>query len=232
MTTPTEVQPKVWCHINGTQDQMFDRFCISELCKGWPVYRDTSEWNNYRDLFLNDAYVWTTWGGATHIDQFIEKSKEGKAKGDFIMHRENGTLVDISGDRGIGKMKATITQRFTVQECPVDIECDCRFIFFVQKLTNIGWKIKYVKLFYEKDRCIPVDPNKIPKFDEQELEKYPEGYKYLGYAQRTLGHEILLGLPTLYNKGFTKMYEMMQKWLEREEIDLFWEDKRHTDGKN
>ncbi|CAF4032468.1 unnamed protein product, partial [Rotaria sordida] len=101
MTTPNEVQPKIWCHINGTQEEILDRFCISELCKGWPVYRDASELNNYRDLFLNDAYVWTTWGGATHIDEFIKKSKQGKTNGDFIMHRENGTLVDLAGDRGI-----------------------------------------------------------------------------------------------------------------------------------
>lgn len=48
-------------HINGTQDEINARFCIQELCKGWPVYRDFSEWHNYRSLFTKEgAYVWTS----------------------------------------------------------------------------------------------------------------------------------------------------------------------------
>jgi hypothetical protein len=40
---------------------MLDRFAVSELCKGWPVYRDASEWKNYRNLFVDKgAYVWTS----------------------------------------------------------------------------------------------------------------------------------------------------------------------------
>jgi hypothetical protein len=59
--TAEETQPVVYSHINGSQDEMLDRYCVSELCKGWPVYRDASEWNNYRDLFVKDSgYVWTS----------------------------------------------------------------------------------------------------------------------------------------------------------------------------
>lgn len=48
-------------HINGTTEELLARQCIIELCKGWPVYRDFSEWHNYRSLFTkNDAYVWTS----------------------------------------------------------------------------------------------------------------------------------------------------------------------------
>ena len=46
------------------------------------------------------------------------------------MHRENGTLVDLNPvtGRAVGKMKATITQRFMFPEGACDVECDCRFI--------------------------------------------------------------------------------------------------------
>ena len=60
--TPEDTQPMLYNHINGNTSEALDRFCVSELCKGWPVYRDASEWNNYRDLFVKDedAYVWTS----------------------------------------------------------------------------------------------------------------------------------------------------------------------------
>ena len=58
---PEESEPVVTNHINGSQEETIARLCITELCKGWPVYRDASEWQNYRSLFAKDgAYVWTS----------------------------------------------------------------------------------------------------------------------------------------------------------------------------
>lgn len=60
MTSPNDPQPKIYNHLNGTDQEKLDRFAVSELCKGWCVYRDASEWTNYRDLFTKDANVWTS----------------------------------------------------------------------------------------------------------------------------------------------------------------------------
>ncbi|KAJ1337291.1 nuclear transport factor 2 family protein [Microdochium nivale] len=160
MTSPRDPQANEYTHVRGTRDDLFDRLTVSELCKGWPVYRDASEWKNYRSLFAEDAYVWTTWSKRLHIDAFIAASKKGKAAGDFIMHRECGTLVDLNPatGRAVGKMKATITQRFrqpvTVtaalsttdaavkaaadndNDLEYDVDCDCQFHFFCYKDTT------------------------------------------------------------------------------------------------
>lgn len=140
------------------------------------------------------------------------------------MHRENGTLanVNLAKQRGVGKMKATITQRFTIQGIPVDVECDCRFIFFC-KIENGEWKAQFVKLFYEKDKMIAVDGKTVPTFPQEELDGYTEGYKYLAAAQHSLGHKILNDLPNAMNQGFKDMYTAMADWLQGKEIDLFWE---------
>lgn len=140
------------------------------------------------------------------------------------MHRENGTLVNLNlaKDRAVGKMKATITQRFTLDGCEVDVECDCRFIFWCKKEEG-EWKAQYNKLFYEKSKLIPVDGKNVPDIPQDVLAKYPEGYKYLAAAQHKAGHSILNDLPTMNNKGFYQMYEAMAAWLQGEEIDLFWE---------
>lgn len=142
------------------------------------------------------------------------------------MHRENGTLVDLnpSTSRAVGKMKATITQRFDYDGVRFDMECDTRFIFFCHKSptsTSSGrpeWKTQYVKLFYEKDKLVPTDGHTVPKFEKSELEKHPEGYQYLGAAQARLGHKILGGLPTMNNQGFYDLYTAIDDWLQGKDV--------------
>ena len=224
---PEESEPVVTNHINGSTEEILARLCITELCKGWPVYRDASEWQNYRSLFTKEgAYVWTTWSGGLTIEDFIAVSIKGRANGDFIMHRENGTLanVNLSKQRGLGKMKATITQRFSMRGVEIDVECDCRFIFFC-RIEDSEWKAQYVKLFYEKDRVVPVNGRDVPEgvFVKEELDKYTEGYKYLAVAQNSLGHKILIDLPNAENKGFHDMYASMADWLQGKDVNLFTE---------
>ncbi|KAK4244657.1 hypothetical protein C7999DRAFT_17101 [Corynascus novoguineensis] len=241
MTSPTDPHSKCFSHINGTNEQLSDRLAISELCKGWPVYRDASEWKNYRNLFTEDATVWTTWSGPRHVDDFITISKAGKENGVFIMHRECGTLVELNScnGRAIGKMKATITHRFkfdpstsgagaspATETAEFDVDCDCRFIFFCEKNpVTKEWKAKYVKLFYEKDKVVPVDGRTAPIFAKEELDQIPTGYKYLGAAQARLGYQIDLDLPTAGGELFGRMYGEMEKWLDGKSVDLFWEKK-------
>ena len=140
------------------------------------------------------------------------------------MHRENGSLVDLNLGKGraIGKLKATITQRFTIQGMQCDVDCDVRFIFFCLRDANSDWKCKYYKSFYEKDKVSPVDGKNCPDFSKELLAQYPEGYQYLGAAQHMIGHEILMDLATANNKEFFMMYDAMHEWLEGNEPNLFW----------
>lgn len=77
-------------------------------------------------------------------------------------------------------MKATITQRFAdLEGVECDIDCDCRFIFFCKKLAD-GWKAQWVKLFYEKDKVVPIDGKTVPQFPKSELAKYTQGERDSG----------------------------------------------------
>lgn len=60
MTSPTEPHSSVFSHINGSTADLLDRLAVAEICKGWPVYRDASEWQNFRSLFAPKAKVWTS----------------------------------------------------------------------------------------------------------------------------------------------------------------------------
>ncbi|GAP88872.1 putative catabolic 3-dehydroquinase [Rosellinia necatrix] len=241
MTSPSDPQKGTYHHINGNPGDILDRLAVSELCKGWPVYRDASEWKNFRSLFCQDAFVWTTWSKRQTIDGFIKVSKEGKSRGDFIMHRECGTSVDLNPHtrRAVGKMKATITQRFVipgdakrgVESVFFDVDCDCRFHFFcLEQPGSDGseWKVRYVKLIYDKDKVVPVDGKTAPVFSQEALQRYPKGYQYLGAAQHMLGHDVDEHLPTVQaaelgteNPLWLDMYDKMGQWLGGDDdIDL------------
>ena len=60
MTTPLETHTRQYSHINGSASELLDRLSVQEICRGWPVYRDASEWMNFRSLFSDVAYVWTS----------------------------------------------------------------------------------------------------------------------------------------------------------------------------
>jgi len=166
------------------------------------------------------------WSGGLAIDDFIAVSKEGRKNGDFIMHRENGTLVDLNlvKSRAVGKLKATITQRFTDPRTgyQFDVDCDVRFIFFCTFTPAQEWKCKYYKSFYEKDRVSAVDGIHCPEFKSEQLGRFPEGYQYLGVAQEMIGHPVITNLATMQNGEFYKMYEAMHDWLEGRDPDLWW----------
>ncbi|KAI1206644.1 uncharacterized protein F4807DRAFT_438783 [Annulohypoxylon truncatum] len=151
------------------------------------------------------------------------------------MHRECGTLVELNPfkSRAVGKMKATITQRFRIggndstgiEPIVFDVDCDCRFHFFC--LRDSAWKVKYVKLVYEKDKLVPVDGKMTPSFAKETLDRYPEGYKYLGAAQSMLGHDVDVCLPTIQspdlgaaNPQWLELYDKMGQWLDGNDIDL------------
>lgn len=151
-------------------------------------------------------------------------SKEGRAKGDFILHEAHGVLalVNLPRSRGVGTMKTTISQRFRIDGIDVDVECNNTFFFFCL-LQQGKWKAQYYKVIYEKDRVLPADGQHVPTgvFDRQELEKYTVGYQYLGTAQMAVaGHEIDKKLATFGNGGFERMYEAVGKWLEGESVDI------------
>ena len=147
------------------------------------------------------------------------------------MHRECGTLVDLNPakNRAVGKMKATITQRFEHDGVPYDIDCESEFIFYCLKNANNEWKVRWKKVFYVRDKLVMVGvptPDAVEKlaklFTKQELEKYPWGYQYLAVAQHDIGHEIESKLPTWSNDYYMKMYGCMQDWLDGKDINLYW----------
>ncbi|KAK1074115.1 Vacuolar protease A [Friedmanniomyces endolithicus] len=237
-TLPAGSRPEKAIRNNGPADLAIERFKLRELVEGWPMYRDSCEWENLASIFAPSAYIYTSWTGKTPYQDFIAASKTGMDDGKFIMHRCLGVSTDISpeGDRAVTKMKAHITQRFVLEGCEVDVDVDCRFCYFWEKgterVSDIAegeWRARLVRHWYEKDKLIPVNPNKVPKLDEVELEKHPYGYRYLSYCWLTAyGVKLSDDLPghrregesTVNGRAHGKLYMQCKTWVEGGSIDF------------
>ncbi|TKA71570.1 Pea pathogenicity protein 2 [Friedmanniomyces simplex] len=237
-TLPAGSRPEKAIRNNGPTDLAIERFKLRELAEGWPMYRDSCEWENLESIFAPDAYIYTSWTGKTPYKDFIAASQAGMDKGAFIMHRCLGVSTDIcpEGTRAVTKMKAHITQRFVLDGCEVDVDVDCRFCYFFEKgtgsVTDIAkgeWRARLVRHWYEKDKLIPVNPNKVPKLDEAELEKHPYGYRHLSYCWKTtMGIDLSNDLPghrregevTVNGRAHDKLYMQCKTWVEGGSIEF------------
>lgn len=50
-----ESQPTAWSHNNDTTEDILDWSAVLKVVKGWPLYRDASEWHKYRDRFSEEG---------------------------------------------------------------------------------------------------------------------------------------------------------------------------------
>jgi len=60
---PTNSRPTTSVRNNGPDNLALERWKLRELAEGWPMYRDSCEWENFASLFAKNAYVYTTWSG-------------------------------------------------------------------------------------------------------------------------------------------------------------------------
>lgn len=132
-------------------------------------------------------------------------------------------------------MKATITQRFLLGGCEVDAEADCRFLFLWHRVSNTStgqheWKAKYVRHWYEKDKLIPVDPRRCPDIDDNLLQSFPPGYRYLAYCQeKVMGVKVDKDLPGHIRDK--QQYSVHAAVIGKHDL-LYWQAKQWLEGCN
>lgn len=99
----------------------------------------------------------------------------------------------------------------------MDIEADCRLCFFMHKHQG-EWKTHFFKGFYEKDKATPVDPRKVPAFDDDKLASFPAGYRFLAYCQSST-YKIKMDLPQSVGEAHDQFYEAFIQWLEGKDLE-------------
>ena len=193
------------------EDVARERQAIRELVENWALWRDAGDWDRFRTVWHDDGRMMATWfqGGA---DDFIRVTKEGWDRGVSILHFLGGSSIDVRGTRAIAQTKMTISQRGAVDGVACDVVCTGRFYDFLDKRAG-RWGIVLRQPIYEKDRLDPVDPSASLALDCALLDRFPEGYRHLAYAQTKLGFKVKADMPGLKGPAVEALYARGAAWL-------------------
>jgi hypothetical protein len=175
------------------------------------IARDSADWERFRAQWHEDGYMMATWFQGPKED-FIRVSQEGYAKGVNILHYTGASQSTVNGTRAISQTRMTIMQRGEVHGVLVDVSCIGRFYDFFEKRAG-RWGIVLRQPIYEKDRLDPVAPGERIEFDQELLNRYPEGYRYLAYLQVQAGYPVKTDMPGLRGPELEALYARGAAWL-------------------
>ncbi len=192
-------------------DDRDDRAALRDLVENWALWRDAGDWERFATVWHPDGWMTATWfqGPAA---EFIAVSREGFERGISILHFLGGHTADLAGDRAVAQTKMTINQRAEVDGVEVDVVCTGRFYDFCARHDG-RWTIARRQPVYEKDRLDPVDPATTLILDPALLDRFPPGYRHLGYLQTKAGFTVKPGLPGLTGPAVERLYAEGAAWL-------------------
>lgn len=189
-----------------------DRFAIRELIDNWAIWRDMGDWDRFATVWHPvDGWMTATWFQGSATD-FIEQSRRGFEAGVSILHFLGGHSADVAGSRAIAQTKMTISQRSEIDGVEVDVTCTGRFYDFLS-VHDDRWTIVRRQPIYEKDRLDLVTPGEALTLDTGLLQKFPTGYRHLGYLQTKAGFAVKGGLPGLTGPAVRQLYTEGAEWL-------------------
>lgn len=191
--------------------EMAERFAIREVVENWVLWRDAGDWERFRTVWHDDGRMMATWFQGT-ADEFIAVSREGFEKGVNILHFLGGCSADVAGTRAIAQTKMQIMQRAPVHGVMCDVVCTGRFYDFMEK-RNGKWGVVLRQPIYEKDRLDPLDPAARLELKQEQLERFPVGYRHLAYLQTELGFKVKPDMPGLKGSAVQALYARGKTWL-------------------
>lgn len=193
-----------------------DKVAIREVIENWLIWRDSGDWERFRNVWHEDGRMMATWFQGT-AEEFIRVSREGMDRGVSIFHALGGSSLEIAGPRALAQTRTMISQRGLVHGVQCDVVCIARFYDFFEK-RNSRWAIVLRRLIYEKDRMDPVDPSETISLDANLLGRFPEGYRHLAYLQTNIGFNVKTDLPGLKGPEVEALYGRGKRWLAGEPL--------------
>ncbi|KAI9154780.1 PEP2-like protein [Paramyrothecium foliicola] len=205
---------------SGGDAATLERFKIREICEGYPLYRDVSDWENFRAIFHDDAYVATSVSEGLIDDHIalMQRHKAAQKKAPFyVIHHVLGQAVELQNHRAVSQMKVFIVARTEIDGVEVDCEVAARMFFLLEK-RNEKWGIVFFTALYESDKIIPVNPsNRSFQVPEEEVQKFPAGYRYLCWIESKLGMKAKVDLDS-HGPGRDILYSKCKDWLEGRKV--------------
>ena len=197
--------------IRPTTDEDIDRLRIRDVVEAWVILRDSGDWERFATLWTDDGWMTATWFQGTAPD-FIEQSRRGAEAGVRIAHVLGAHTAELAGDRAIAQTRMEIHQRGELHGEVVDVTCYGRYYDFFDARSG-RWAIRRRQPIYEWDELRPVDPAVRLDLDHAELERLPDGYRFLAYLQERTGEQVRLDLPGRAGPQLESLYAEGRAWL-------------------
>ncbi len=188
-----------------------DKVAIREVIENWVIWRDSGDWERFRNVWHADGRMMATWFQGS-AEEFMRVTQEGMDRGVSIFHFLGGSSLELAGQRAVAQTRTMISQRAPAHNVLCDVLCIARFYDFFEKREG-RWAIVLRRLIYEKDRIDPVDPSQTLSLDAKLLERFPEGYRHLAYLQTNIGYTVRPDLPGLKGPEVEALYNRGQRWL-------------------
>lgn len=188
-----------------------DKLAVREVIEAWAIRRDTGDFDRLRACFHDDGRMTATWFEGS-ADEFVARARTSFANGGMSCHVLGATAIDLAGVRAVAQTRMTITSRDTLDGAVYDISCIGRFYDLFEKRGG-RWAIADRRLAYEKDRADPVFADETHAFDRALLDQFPQGYRFLAYAQTKRGLAVSRALPGLRGPEVEALYARGRAWL-------------------
>jgi hypothetical protein len=159
----------------------------------------------------------TTWTVAS-ADDFVRQCADMRENSPFKgQHFASPSVIRIKGDRAIADTRQILFVRVTIDGVEVDVTCLGRAHDRFQRLPE-GWRILERVGVYERDRIDPVTPGGELLIKAPQLARFPQGYRYLGYAQERAGGNARTDLATAGSPEHERIVAASAEWLACEDV--------------
>jgi len=190
---------------------MQDVLEVRELVQNWYIWRDMGDWERLRTIWHADGKMAASWREGP-FEEFIQANMKGWNTGLSILHQPGASAIEVCGSRAVSITKMIISQRADIHGVLCDVTCLARHHDLWEKRDGV-WGLMMKDTIFDKDRIDPVHMGDKVELDQKLLNSFPEGYRYLGYLQTSIGYKVNPNKATLKGEVVEKMYARGRAWL-------------------
>ena len=189
---------------------------LSDLVVQERFARDTGDWDALERSYWPEAVVRVTWFAGSPTD-FVEMSRQRRAKGGGGMHAISPVRVLVDGDRATVESRGQILIRPRVHGVECDVTSWCRFFSRAERRGD-EWRLTSFDSIYGKDRFDPVVPGAELPLDLAVLDAARRSYRFLTYQNVQGGYAVPDDLPGDDRPDLVEaFYAEADAWLHRSE---------------
>jgi len=183
---------------------------ISQLMQRWAYSRDNGRWDDLAATFSPEGEIAVTWFRGAHSD-FVQASKARHGRS-FNRHVMLGTVCEVRGKRAWAETGVMMIGHGALDGVPVRWTCHFRFI---DLLEHDGTRLAVHRrtAVYDMDTLDSDSEAASIPFDEEDLRRFPRGYRFLGYRLVKLGLEVPADLPTAGSVREKQLRSEAEAWI-------------------